>query len=720
MKKRVKERVKERNALQQYKNHDKEQDKEPVMLIILDGFGHTTITPGNAIKHAKMPVWRNFLATYPNTLLNASGSAVGLLEGFIGNSEVGHKTIGAGRIIKSSLKKIHDAIADGSFFNNPILCSHFESLKISGKALHLMGLLSNAGVHSHEDHLYALIKLAKQVGLSRVFIHAFLDGRDVAPISAATYLDRLDTIMGPDNLNLGILATIHGRFYAMDRDKNWERTKISYDVLIQQVWQDNHPKEINWRTVLQNSYADNITDEFVYPTVLDPEGTIQVGDGVVFFNFRPDRARQLTECFINPRFDHFPVKNLTSFFITATRYNTEFSPYNNQVLFEEEPVDHTLLDEIESQNNRVFIIAETEKYAHVTYFFRCFMSDMINKTDPIPTNETRVLVPSLKARNYIEHPEMSAPTITEHLLASLRKNPANFYLVNYANADMVGHAGNFDATVKACECLDMQLEKIYHELVEKLDGTLFITADHGNAEEQLDSAGNPHTAHTQNPVPFVMIRKNLGLKTRNLDHYLEKNINIKFGLANIAPTILQSMGLAIPKQMTQETIFPITIKDILMNNIPVTLHERLWASAVHMPILTIIWTSYFAYHTFATHSFMQFVQQTFFSLDNIPFTPLVFTLLSIGIARTIRFVNQESTFVKEHTTAACTFNTSLLKWYGVGFIGALIGNLLHLKPMILAFFIFMMIISLNCLIQAFFGVAASLHGRVYHYWYLFK
>jgi len=533
------------------------------------------------------------------------------------------------------------------------------------------------------------------------------------PQSAAIYLDRLNNVM--HNLKLGKLATIHGRFYAMDRDGNWDRTKISYDVLTQSSHPDNKSEKLDWRTVLKNSYQNNITDEFVYPTVLDPAGTIQSGDGIVFFNFRPDRARQLTQAFIDQNFNHFFTKNnLISFVITPTRYNPEFAQYNNQVLFEDETIDHTLLDELESHNSRVFIIAETEKYAHVTYFFRAGST----KTAP---HETRILVPSLKARNYIEHPEMSAPIITKHILASLRENPADFYLVNYANADMVGHAGNFDATVKACECLDTQLEKIYHELVEKLNGTLFITADHGNAEEQIDSAGNPHTAHTKNPVPFVMIRKNLAHKILHTQTSNHK------GLANIAPTILQSMGLEIPSQMTQTTIFPEilnkhlnTHKEILVNNIPSTLQERLWASAVHMPILTIIWTSYLVYHTFATHSFLQFIQQTFFSLDNIPFTPLIFTLLSICIVKTIRFVKKHSKFVNANTQEAYKFNMSLLKWYGIGFIGALIGNILSIKPMIIVFLVFIASISTNCLIQAFLGVAASLQGNVYHYKYLFK
>jgi len=798
------------------KGIDLHRNNPPLMLIILDGFGHRANPTGNAVHHAHMPFWDKLLSSYPHTLLNASGAAVGLLDGYIGNSEVGHKTMGAGRIVKSILKIFHEAIDDGSFFNNQLLTAHFQKLKESGHALHLMGLLSDAGVHSHEYHLHALIKLAHKVGITNVFIHAFLDGRDVPPQSAKIYLERLDQVCS--DTGCGKLATLHGRFYAMDRDHNWDRTKASYDVLtsgdplrqgsgqasiqfpteITQgdpsrhspkglAPQDERPDNTNnnsktpdfyennqldlksarpeeqfaelrlegsersWRTVLENSYANNITDEYIQPTVLDPAGTIQPGDGIVFFNFRPDRARQLTESFINPAFNHFPVKNLTStastlsFFITTTRYNNDFARFNNDIIFKEESIDHTLLDEIAIQkptDNSVFIIAETEKYAHVTYFFR----GMVDKQLP---NETRILVPSLKERNYINHPEMSAPEITQHLLSSLQTKPAFFYLVNYANADMVGHAGNFDATVKACEILDAQLAQLYEEVVEKLDGTLIITADHGNAEEQRDAADNPHTAHTCNPVPFVIANKKLikshSFGSINSPRWFETKPSVSphhergewgarpeeqqscvskgrpdqqnLGLANIAPTLLHCMGLSIPNHMTKQTIFS---KEIFMNKRLTTRNERLWASAVHMPTLTLIWSIYFVYHTCATHSLFTSLQESFFSLDKIPVTPLIFTMLSLGIAHVIRYAKPHSDFVQDQVLQAFAFNTSLLKWYGVGFLGATLGNLLKIPLITLIFFGIMTATSINCLIQAFWGVWTSMRGKSYRYWYLFK
>lgn len=674
------------------------------MLIILDGFGFSKNSLGNAIFYAKMPVWRMFLDRYPSKLLNASGTAVGLLDGFIGNSEVGHKTIGAGRIIKSSLKKIHENIHDGSFFTNPILVNKFQQITDGGKSLHLMGLLSDGGVHSHEYQLHALIKLAHQIGLTKVYIHAFLDGRDVPPQSAQTYLERLDKVFS--DIGCGKLASLHGRFYAMDRDNNWDRTKISYDVLTQSS--QNVPAQF-WKSALENSYTQNITDEFFYPTMLNPAGTIQPGDGVVFFNFRPDRARQLTESFINPSFNHFPVKDLASnltFFTTFTRYKAEFAQFNNDILYEEEQIDHTLLDEIASQkksgNNRVFIIAETEKYAHVTYFFR----GMIDKQLP---NETRILIPSLKERNYIKHPEMAAQEITTHLIQSLQQNPAYFYLVNYANADMVGHTGNFDATVKACEILDAQIKKLYEEVVERLDGTLFITADHGNAEEQLDASGKPRTAHTQNPVPFVVIKKGI---TRLHSTTFKKNL----GLANIAATILQSMNLAIPAQMNSEAIFP---KEIFMAHQP-TRNERIWASAVHMPTLTIIWTAYFGYYALLSDAFFGFLRQSLFALDKIPVTPLIFTGISIVISQVIYMLNTRSAYVQDQALEAYKFNKSLLRWYGFGFLGGMLGHWLHMPILSSLFLGLMTATSINCLIQAFLGVATTMRGEQYRYWYWFK
>ena len=534
------------------------------MLIVLDGFGYSPNSDGNAVAHAKMPFYKWLVENYPHTLLNASGSAVGLPDGYIGNSEVGHLTMGAGRIVESVLKKFQDEISSGEFFNNKTLINNFNKLKGSNKALHLIGLLSDGGVHSHELQLYAFLKLAAKLDLKNVFVHAILDGRDVAQKSAAIYLEKLAAEC--KKLDCGKIASASGRFYAMDRDKNWDRTKQCYDMLVGEAfaskpaiaqYQPEAPlsSTLNsantWQTVIDQAYAAGITDEFVQPTMLDTAGVIKSGDGVVFFNFRPDRARQLTECFINPDFDKFQVKNLCStkrtlaFLITTTRYNEEFSQYNNEILFERESVQNTLLDVFAQQINfpKVFIIAETEKYAHVTYFFR-------GMRDYQAPNETRTLIPSIKTQSYAQYPEMCANEITDKVLHSLATNPAAFYLINYANADMVGHSGDFDATVKACECLDMQLEKIYNIFVEQMNGTMFVTADHGNAEEKTDTkTGDPLTAHTKNPVPFIFVNKAM---QNNQNSAWTNNLNL--GISNIAPTILNFIGLKTPDEMEKQKI----------------------------------------------------------------------------------------------------------------------------------------------------------------------
>ncbi|MBD3231859.1 2,3-bisphosphoglycerate-independent phosphoglycerate mutase [Candidatus Dependentiae bacterium] len=521
----------------------KNDKKRPNLLIILDGFGYSRQKEGNAVAAANMPNFKNWLQKYPNCLLKASGEAVGLPKKYMGNSEVGHTCIGSGRIVKTILKKFNESIKNGDFFKNKLLIKNFEKLKKKNNhALHLMGLLSDAGIHSHEKHLYALIKLAKKIGLKKVYIHTFLDGRDTAPKSARQYLQKLQDFC--NKLNLGKIASLHGRFYAMDRDKNWNRTKQSYDILCSN--QNKNLKNLTWQAALENSYKQKNTDEFLKPIRLISDGIIEKGDGIIFFNFRPDRARQLTRCFIDPNFNEFKVKNLNStkgtlsFFITTTRYKNEFSKFDNDIIFEKEKIENTLLDEISKQTNKkVYIIAETEKYAHVTYFFRG------RKEKKLP-NEKYTLIPSIKTKNYIDNPEMSAQKITNHILDSLKKDPAYFYLVNYANPDMVGHSGNFAATKKACEFLDIQLEKLYKEVIEKQNGTIFITADHGNAEEMKNKY---KTSHTTNPVIFMLINKYYENKKTS-----KKYKKPKFGLANIAPTILKYLNLKIPAKMDQKII----------------------------------------------------------------------------------------------------------------------------------------------------------------------
>lgn len=498
----------------------------PVALVILDGFGYQKNRDHNAIAHARTPHLTHWFATYPHTLLHASGKAVGLLEGTIGTSEVGHLTIGSGRVIEESVLRLHESIDDGSFFTNPVLLASLKKIKSSGGALHLMGLLSDAGVHSHEQHLYALIQAACTAQLRKVYIHPFLDGRDVAPRSAITYLERLETVL--KQKGCGTIASIHGRFYAMDRDKNWERTYESYQILTQRQ-QITQP---SWRTYVEEQYQNGIADEFIPPVQLDPNGIVQAHDGIIFFNFRADRARQLTRCFTCPETTPLPIQKIPlAFFIGATDYDHDIPM---EQLLDKQPVANTLKEVLAQHGKRIFSIAETEKYAHVTYFFGGGREKEFN-------GETWTLIPSIKTRDYVHHPEMSAKKITDAVLQSLQTNPADFYVINYANADMVGHSGDFNATVKAIECLDEELHRIYTVLVETMNGTLLITADHGNAEHMWDEqAQQPKTSHTTNQVPFLELRKGVEQNTAPLNLH---------ELADIAPFILRSMGIAIPDEM---------------------------------------------------------------------------------------------------------------------------------------------------------------------------
>lgn len=497
----------------------------PTVLVILDGFGHAPASDFNAVTQAKIPNINSWLKTYPHTLLAASGIAVGLPEGTMGNSEVGHLTLGCGTIINQPLTIIHRAVRDGSLATNKTLVNNLAKLKQNNGRLHLMGLLSDAGVHSNFEHVVAYLEAAKQAGIHNVFIHAFLDGRDTPPQSASTYLQTLDATI--QKLGIGTLATIQGRFYAMDRDNNWERTAQCYATLTQPQTTEFH----DWHSALHYNYDHGKTDEFVAPVQLNNKGTIKNGDGVLFFNFRPDRARQLTAAFIDPQFQHFSVTPLhLSFFITPVQYAPTF---HNEVLFSREPIAITLPDVLHAHAKRMFAIAETEKYAHVTYFFS-------GGREQAYATETRVLIPSIPAKNYIDLPEMSAREITQAVLQSLLTDPHDFYLINYANPDMVGHSGNLAATVKALECLDGELKKLYDIIVTQMDGTLYITSDHGNAEKKRDENGQPHTAHTTNKVPFLMIQK----AKKGSSHELPLT-----QLADVAPFILQTMGLPVPTQM---------------------------------------------------------------------------------------------------------------------------------------------------------------------------
>lgn len=499
-------------------------NQSPTALVILDGFGYRTETPGNAIAQAAMPTLDNLKKKYPWVILQASGAAVGLPKGTVGNSEVGHLTIGAGRIIPSDLIRLDDVITKGDLIHNKTLIDNLTTIKNNHSTLHLIGLLSDGKVHSHEDHAHALLRLAAQIGIKKVIIHPILDGRDVSPTSAATYLQRLEDLC--NQLGIGIIGSLHGRFYSMDRDHNNDRTQKSFEVFTQKT-----PILVTtWQQALNESYAQGITDEFFIPVALIPEARIQPGDGVIFFNIRPDRARQLTSCFLE--------QHDLAFFITATRYHNHFK---NPVLLEPELIKHTLLDEISSQlpQATMFVIAETEKYAHVTYFFRGLREEKF-------PNETQVMIPSRKVTSYTKFPEMSAQAITDTVITSLKKDPATFYLINYANADMVGHSGNLEATIKACEVLDEQIEQLYNAIVVEHGGTLFITADHGNAEEKIDTDDNPVTAHTTNPVMLLAIGR--AFKDSSL------NIPADAGLAAVAPLILQHLHASMPAVMRKSLV----------------------------------------------------------------------------------------------------------------------------------------------------------------------
>jgi len=501
-------------------------EKKPTALVILDGFGHREDKSYNAVAHAQTPTLDRLMESCPHTLLQASGTAVGLPEGYIGNSEVGHMTIGAGRIITQPISRLNDMIDDESFFASDALRSCLRKAKDASGRVHIMGLLSDGGVHSHERHIHAFVQAAAQEGIKEIYVHPFLDGRDTAPQRATTYLERLEDVLKQYG---GVIGSLHGRYYAMDRDHHWDRTKISYDVLTT----PHEQAPVSWVTALSVSYERDETDEFFYPILLDEHAVIRDGDGVIFANVRPDRARQLTAAFVQPDFDHFSRKQLAlSFFLSPVAYDH----YEGvAVLFEHTHVADTLIDCLVAAGKSIFAIAETEKYAHVTYFFSG------GREEPV-AGETRVLIPSIPVPTYVEHPCMSAPEITKRVLESLKTAPCDFYLINYANADMVGHSGDFDATVKAVECLDGQIKQLYEQLVEKMDGTIYITADHGNAEQMFDEMRNmPHTAHTTNPVPFIVCSKG------QCDG--EHPVPALKELADIAPYILAHMGLPVPETM---------------------------------------------------------------------------------------------------------------------------------------------------------------------------
>lgn len=504
---------------------------KPTMLVVLDGFGVAPASKANAVTQANMPFWRQLETQYPKTLLRAAGEDVGLLAGSIGNSEVGHMTLGAGRVVPSALLQFDQLLAAGSLTSNESFAACIKSLK-SGARVHLMGLLSDGGVHSHERHLHALLKAVIASTSAEIFIHPFLDGRDVLPASAAQYLTSLEGVCR--ELGRGSIASVQGRFYAMDRDHNIERTSVAVRMLRGQV----PVLDLTWQQVLEKSYKHGVTDEFVVPVLLNAAGNIRPGDGVIFFNTRPDRARQITTLFL----DGVPEEAAVAFFLTPVCYDQKVVLSHHYALFKQPKVDDTLLHVLATAGKRVVIAAETEKYAHVTYFFQG------QHEEQLPHQE-RLLIPSLKVKDYVLRPEMAAHQITSALIKSLRSEPAFFYLVNFANPDMVGHSGNLPATIKACEVIDQQLALLYHEVVVRAGGVLCITADHGNAECKQDEQGHELTAHTKNPVPFVVAGKHMAREV------VVKNEPMAWGLAHVASTLLGIMGIPVPVGMAQKITF---------------------------------------------------------------------------------------------------------------------------------------------------------------------
>lgn len=506
--------------------------KKPVMLMILDGYGNAPKSEGNAVSLAKKPNLDKLFEKYPTTELQASGLSVGLPEGQMGNSEVGHLNIGSGRIVYQELTRITKAISDGDFFENEALKKAMDNAKKSGTALHLMGLLSDGGVHSHIDHLKGLLEFAKKEGVQNVFVHAFMDGRDVPPSSGKEFIEKAEAMMA--EVGVGKIATVSGRYYAMDRDNRWERVELAYNALVLGKGETANSAV----QAIENSYHDNKTDEFVLPTVITKDGNaltnIKNGDSVIFFNFRPDRAREITRAINDKEFAGFKRETLDLTFVTMTQYDKTLEGVN--VAYSPQTLTNTLGEYVSSKGLNQLRIAETEKYAHVTFFF----NGGVEKENP---GEDRKVIPSPKVATYDLKPEMSAYEVTEELLARLDSDKYDMIILNFANPDMVGHTGVVEAAVKAIEAVDECVGKIADKILE-MDGCLFITADHGNAETMIDfSTGNPFTAHTTHPVPFVWVSNDVDSK------------KLKTGkLADIAPTMLTQLGLEVPVEMTGENL----------------------------------------------------------------------------------------------------------------------------------------------------------------------
>jgi len=504
--------------------------KKPIALIIMDGYGINQNTEGNAIVAAKKPHLDKLLAEYPHSQLSASGLDVGLPDGQMGNSEVGHTNIGAGRIVYQELTKITKSIEDGDFFAIPELVEAIENCKKNNSKLHILGLLSDGGVHSHIRHLFAILELAKRKDFENVYVHCFTDGRDTAPTSGESYIAQLEEKM--KEKGVGKIATISGRFYAMDRDKRWNRIQKAYDAMVN----GNGIKATSAIAAVESSYQKEVFDEFIEPTVIcngdRPVATIGDNDSVIFFNFRPDRAREITRTLVDPDFNEFETKKMNLDYVCFTQYD-ETMP-NVKVAFKPKRLVNTFGEYVSKQGLNQLRIAETEKYAHVTFFF----NGGEEKQYP---GEDRILVPSPKVETYDMKPEMSAIEVTDKVVDAINSKKYDTIILNYANPDMVGHTGNLDAAIKAIETIDTCVKKVV-DAVEAQNGVVIITADHGNAEQMIDyKTGEPHTAHTTNLVPLILV----GMK----------DVKLKEGkLADLAPTMLEIMGLEKPAEMTGESL----------------------------------------------------------------------------------------------------------------------------------------------------------------------
>ena len=504
-------------------------DRKPIMLMILDGFGINENEKGNAVKLANTPNIDKLMKTWPTTQIHTSGLAVGLPEGQMGNSEVGHTNIGAGRIVYQDLTRITKSIEDGDFFSIKEFVQAIENCQKYHSKLHIMGLLSDGGVHSHIRHLYALLELAKRKDFEDVYVHCFLDGRDTPPASGESYILQLEEKM--KEKGVGKIATISGRFYSMDRDKRWDRVEKGYKALVY----GEGEKATSAISAIEASYQKEVFDEFVEPTVIcngdEPIATINNNDSVIFFNFRPDRAREITRSLVDPEFDGFEVKPLDLYYVCFTQYD-ETIP-NVQVAFKPEALVNTFGEYVSKKGLTQLRIAETEKYAHVTFFFN-------GGEEKTFEGEDRILIQSPDVPTFDLKPEMSAYEVTDAVVKAIESDQYDVIILNYANCDMVGHTGIMQAAVQAVEAVDTCVGRMVTAIQEK-GGVALITADHGNADKMLEADGSPFTAHTTNPVPFIVVGEDCKLREGGV-------------LADIAPTILQVMGLEQPAEMTGKSL----------------------------------------------------------------------------------------------------------------------------------------------------------------------